>query len=410
MCWIGTTNNNLQTAAQNISVYKVVRRIDADNCQALYMNNKYVRTQDVTSFEISELDPSTVSASDCSVTIYRDETDINVYDNIVNRMQQTGTITTTEFNELTDATLPSVQYNANTKIGIGETSEQPNKFKYAFKLTHKISVSDYDGERTITNGFHSYINPISLIPSKDKKRVYVYSNNTLLDTIDNTPDLYLANFIMPIGSKFYQNAKGEVVSDKIGFVEYTGLKITNIDPSTVLHSDCGIVLYLDEDGSTAYYGTANRLEKGGIITPNEVEALTGKQFPSTHEETDMLEIESMDVHTFLPSDCGVMIYESEVGYAVYGQIADRLTQGGIITMQELKELLGVDPIPMHPDGYIDIGMSPLAMEDESEVELEMVFELTVIDKIDEIDLILGMGDSANQQDDFNLAFDLTRIS
>ena len=69
MCWIGTTSNNIQTANQNISVYKVVRRIDADNCQALYMNNTYVRTQDVTSFEISELDPNTVSASNCSVTI-----------------------------------------------------------------------------------------------------------------------------------------------------------------------------------------------------------------------------------------------------------------------------------------------------------------------------------------------------
>ena len=115
-----------------------------------------------------------------------------------------------------------MQYDANIKIGIGETSEQPNKFKYAFKLTRKISVSDYDGERTITNGFHSYITPVSLIPSKDKKKVYVYSNKTLLDTINNTPDLCLAKFIIPNGSKYYQNVKGEVVSDKIRFVEYTG--------------------------------------------------------------------------------------------------------------------------------------------------------------------------------------------
>lgn len=282
MCWIGTTSNNIQTANQNISVYKVVMRIDADNCHSLYMDNTYVRTQDVTSFEISELDPSTISASNCSVTIYMDEVDINVYDSIVNRMQQGGTITTTEFNELTDATLPSVQYDANTKIGIGETSEQANKFKYAFKLTRKISVSDYDGERTITNGFHSYINPVSLIPSKDKKKVYVYSNKTLLDTINNTPDLYLAKFIIPNGSKYYQNVKGEVVSDKIRFVEYTGFKITNIDPSAVRYSNCGIVLYLDKDGSTAYNGTANRLEQGGIITPTEIETLTGEQFPSIH--------------------------------------------------------------------------------------------------------------------------------
>ena len=84
MCWIGTTSNNIQTANQNISVYKVVMRIDADNCHSLYMDNTYVRTQDVTSFEISELDPSTISASNCSVTIYMDEVDINVYDRIVN--------------------------------------------------------------------------------------------------------------------------------------------------------------------------------------------------------------------------------------------------------------------------------------------------------------------------------------
>ena len=228
---------------------------------------------------------------------------------------------------------------------------------------------------------------------KTKARNIKQTNILTYDENNNIPDYFVSDVLSLHGWDVYQPTNGLSFNDS-----YFTINGKRWSPSDV-NVEFERRLALNSTDILTAKGTKSGIEKilslFGLRSYDYARALLNViKEQNSDGTTDMFDIKSMDVHT----DCGVVIYRSEVGDAVYNQIADRLRQRCIITLQELKELLGVDPIPMHQGGYIDIGMT----EDESEHELEMVFELTVITeptrcmydyKIDEYVTVASGGES-----------------